>query len=114
MAIANAKEKIKSLISVGLIDIEGSINSKGNYIHLNGTSVNDHPLYTNYNFTITIAGFSLSGSDDSIEAILEKVLNDIYEYEISNARRLESSSKVVKIGELLAYEVKVSIADLTD
>lgn len=113
MGIVTAKETIKKIISCDLIDIEGSINSKGEYIHLNGSSPNDNPLYTNYNFTITIAGFSLTGSDDSIEPTLEKVLNDIYKYEISNAKNLKASSNVAMIGELLVYEVKITIDELT-
>ncbi|PLY04885.1 MAG: hypothetical protein C0625_15345 [Arcobacter sp.] len=112
MGIATAKAKIKDILTTDLIDIAGSINVKGNYIHLNGTS-KENPLETKFNFTITIAGHSLTGSDDSIEPILSQALNDIYEYELENVVDLSASSKVVLIDDLLGYELKISIVDLT-
>ncbi len=112
MGIAAAKEKIKEIISFDLINVQGSINTKGNYIHLSGTSRHS-PLETKYNFVITITGVSLIDSDDAIEPILIKALDDIYEYEISNAENLEASSKIVKIEDLLGYELKVSLIEMT-
>jgi hypothetical protein len=108
MGVVAAKDKLKEIISFDVIDVQGVINTKGNYVHLNGTSKHS-PLETKFTFIITIAGLSLSGSEDSIEPVLTKALEDIYNYEISNGKDLGSNSRVTKIDELLAYELKVSI-----
>lgn len=112
MGVTSAKDKIKEIISFNLINVQGSINTKGNYIHLNGTSKHS-PLETKYNFVITIVGLSLIDSEDAIEPILIKALEDIYNYEISNAKNLEASSRIVKIDELIGYEIKVSLIEMT-
>lgn len=112
MGISTAKDKLKNIISFDLIDIEGFINTKGNYVHLNSTSKYS-PLETKFTFTITIVGHSLCGSEESIEPILSQALKDIYKYEISTAKDLAATSKIIKIEELLAYEIKVSIIEKT-
>lgn len=112
MGIIAAKNKLKEIISFELLDTQGSINTKGNYIHLSTTSKHS-PLETKYSFIISIVGFTLTSSEDAIEPILVKALEDIYEYEISYAKDLEPSSKVIKFDELFAYELRVSIVDKT-
>lgn len=112
MGLNIAKKKLKEIISFDLIDVQGAINTKGNYIHLSGTSKHS-PLETKYNFVITIVGVSLIDSEDAIEPILTKALNDIYDYEISNAKNLEANSRIIKIEELLGYEIKVSLIEMT-
>lgn len=112
MGVAAAKDKLKEIISFDLIDTQGSINTKGNYLHLHSTSKYS-PLETKFTFIMTIVGLSLIGSEESIEPILTKALGDIYDYEISNAKDLEPSSRVIKFNELFAYELKISIIDKT-
>lgn len=108
MGVVAAKDKLKEIISFNLIDVQGEINTKGNYVHLNSTS-KASVLETKYTFTVSIIGHSLTGSKDSIEPVLTKMLEDIFKYEISNAKDLEASSKVIQFDELLGYELKVSI-----
>ncbi len=112
MGLKVAKNKLKEIISFDLIDIEGTINTKGNYVHLNSTSKHS-TLETKYGFTITIAGLSLFNSDEAVEPILVKALDDIYQYEISNAKDLGASSKIIRIDELIGYELKVFIIEKT-
>ncbi|MGE4382270.1 MAG: hypothetical protein AB7D41_03635 [Arcobacter sp.] len=112
MGVVAAKDKLKEIISFNLIDVQGEINTKGNYVHLNSTS-KASVLETKYNFIVTIAGHSLTGSEESIEPILTQALKDIYNYEISNAKDLEPSSKVIGLNELIGYELKISIIDKT-
>lgn len=112
MGVAAAKDKLKEIISFDLIDTQGSINIKGNYLHLHSTSKHS-PLETKFTFIMTIVGLSLIGSEESIEPILTKALEDIYDYEISNAKDLEPSSRVIKFNDLFAYELKISIIDKT-
>jgi hypothetical protein len=112
MGLIGAKNKLKEIISFPLIDIEGTINTKGNYVHLNSTSKYNN-LETKFGFSVTIVGLSLVNSDEAIEPILAKALENIYDYEISNAKDLGASSKIIKINELLGYELKVFIIDKT-
>ena len=112
MGLIEAKEKVKEIVSADLIDVQGEINSKGNYIHLSGTT-RVSTLKTAFIFSLTIVGHSLTGSEDSIENILSEVLKNIFLYELEEQADLNVSSKIVKIEDLLAYEIKLTIEDKT-
>lgn len=113
MGLKSTKQKIKDFIDVGLIDVQGQINTQGNYIHFSG-STKVSPLKTKFQFTLTIAGASLTGNEGSIEETLEKVLIDICKYELKNGIDLAVKSEIIKLeGELLAYKIVLSIEDDT-
>ncbi|WP_419768579.1 hypothetical protein [Arcobacter sp.] len=113
MGLITTKEKVKGMTSLELIDVEGDINSKGNYIHVSG-SLKTNLIKSKFKFIITIAGFSLCGNEDPIEERLDKLLSELGKYEISHNEDLEVSSKVVKIDRLLAYEVSLSVLGDTE
>ena len=108
MGLISTKDKVKEMTTLGLIDVEGEINSKGNYIHASGSS-KANLLKTKFKFTITIAGFSLCGNDEPIEERLDTLLSELSEYELTHNEDLEVSSKVVKFERLLAYEVTLTV-----
>lgn len=113
MALRDSKNKIKEFVSVDLLDVQGEINTKGNYIYFSG-SQRVNALNSKFQFTLTIAGVSLTGDEDSIESTLEQVLIDICEYEISNGVDLDVKSEIIKLnGDLLAYKVVLNLEDET-
>ncbi len=113
MAIDKARQTLKEIISFDLIDVEGTINTQGNYVYLNSTSKHT-TLESKYTFIITIAGMSLTKSSGAIEPVLAQALGDIHSYELKNAKDLQASSQLVTLGDLLAYELKVTLVEKTN
>jgi len=112
VAIVQVKQEVKNIFSFDLIDVKGTINTKGNYIYLTSTQ-RAKPLMTRYTFCISIIGHSLIGSKTASLEILEQALQDIYNYEINSAINLDASSRLVEFGELLGYEITLSIVAKT-
>lgn len=106
MGIENLKEVIKDeILSIDVIDLEGSINTKGNYLYLSGFS-GINPLEGDFEFTLVLAAASLNGSTDSLEPIFDKVIKDVHKYSISEGEEINLKMKIIKKDDLYMYEIK--------
>ena len=111
MGLISVKELLKDeILTIEVLDLEGEINTKGNYIYLSSLA-STTALAANYEFTLVLAANSINGSSDSLEVLLEQVLKDIHEYVISNGKEIDIKVKIIKKNELFMYEIKLVLED---
>lgn len=110
MGITAAKDKLKEIITFELLDQEGEINSQGNYLCLSGLKKISIDKYA-FEFTICIAGFSLTGAVDAIENRLSTLIKDVFDFELNHNIEFDMKVNLVKIDKLFIYQIKLTVLD---
>jgi hypothetical protein len=110
--VKDIKQNIKDDLAINLIDLEGDVDSKGNYIYLSGFK-KPEPLINEYEFTLLLASMTFSGSEESLEATLGQVIDKIPLMMFGDKYKeiSLSSGKMIKKEEasLFIYECKLNV-----
>lgn len=108
MAVETLKNKIKSFMNIDIVDMEGEINTSGNYLYLSGFRPLS-PISGNFEFTLIIADQNFSASKNGLEKTLDQVIIDISEANLNKELIELGSMSPKRLNDLFVYELKINI-----
>jgi hypothetical protein len=112
MGVTMQKDKLKEILNIDVIDLEGSINTKGNYIYLSGGDPFG-VIGVKYEFTLILADNNLTNSGECLEDLIDTVFDNVAEYRLNNNIDIEFGKfGIKKKDDLFMYEMKIYISDL--
>lgn len=111
--VKEQKEKLKqALEELELIDLQGEINTKGNYIYLSSFRFVT-PIAYACEFNIVLADYTLDANSKNLEDILEALIEKTKEANLRRDIFLEAlTCNIKKSNDLLLYECKVTITNM--
>ena len=105
---------IKEILHINVIDLEGEINSKGNYLYLSGLSP-ENLIETQLEFKLVLADKNFQGSGESLKSTLSSVLKDIAKAKLISELEITLSNAVIKKkDDLYMYELKLQVIAAID